>query len=89
MIGLHVRLENRHDRHTLGLGERDVLVDQVDVRVYDGELATGLAAEQIGGAGGLVVQQLSEVHTDLQGLIVKWLDKLSSDLLNSNGELTT
>jgi hypothetical protein len=30
-------------------------VDQVDVWVDDGEFALGLAAEQIGGAGSLVV----------------------------------
>ena len=34
----------------------------VDMRVDDGERAVGLAPEHVGGAGGLVVEQLSEVH---------------------------
>ena len=66
MVGLHVRLEDRDDRDALGLGQRDVVVDQVDVRVDDRELAVALAAEEIGGAGGLVVEELSEEHVDLQ-----------------------
>ena len=52
VVGLHVRLEHGDDRDALRLGERDVLVDQVDVRVDDRELRLRLAAEQIGGAGG-------------------------------------
>ena len=50
------------DRDALRLGERDVVVDQVDVRIDDRELAAALAAEQVGGAGRLVVEQLSEEH---------------------------
>ena len=38
VVGLHVGLEDGDDRHALRLGERDVVVDQVDVRVDDGEL---------------------------------------------------
>jgi len=45
-------------------GERDVLVDQIHVWVHDGELAVGLAAQKVGRAGGLVVEQLSEVHAE-------------------------
>ena len=33
----------------------DVLVDEVDVRVRDGERASGLATEQVGRARGLVI----------------------------------
>ena len=84
MVGLHVRVEHRDDRHALGLGERDVLIDKIDVRVDDRELAVGLAPQEIGGACGLVVQQLSEVHVGLHWFIAIGLDKLSSDLLNSN-----
>ena len=62
VVGLHVRVEHRDDPGALGLRERDVLVDQVDVRVDDGERAMGLAPEQVRGAGGLVVQQLTEVQ---------------------------
>ena len=60
VVGLHVRLEDGGDRHVLGLGERDVLIDQVDVRIYHGELASALAAKQVRGAGGFVVEQLTE-----------------------------
>jgi hypothetical protein len=38
------------------------LVDQVDVGIDDREPALALAAEQVGGACGLVVQELSEEH---------------------------
>ena len=49
VVGLNMRLEDGGDRDALGLGERDVLVDQVDVRIYHGELASALAAEQVRG----------------------------------------
>ena len=41
VVGLHVRLEHRDDRHALALGERDVVVDEVGVRVDDRELRRG------------------------------------------------
>ena len=66
MVGLHVGLEHGDDRDALRLGQGDVLVDEVDVRVDDGELPVRLAAEQVRGAGGLVVEQLPEEHVDLQ-----------------------
>ena len=66
VVGLHVRLEDGDDRDALGLGQRDVLIDQVDVRIDDGELASALAAEQIRGAGGLVVEQLAEEQGGLR-----------------------
>jgi hypothetical protein len=62
VVGLNVRLEHRDDRDALSLGQFHVLVDQVDVGVDDGELAPRLAAEQVGGAGGVVVEQLAEEH---------------------------
>jgi hypothetical protein len=40
------------------------------VGLDDRELAARLAAEQVGGAGGLVVQQLSEVHIGSREFIV-------------------
>jgi hypothetical protein len=55
VIGLQVRLERRDDRHALTLGQSDVLVDEVDVRVGYGERALGLATEQVRGARGRVV----------------------------------
>jgi hypothetical protein len=68
VIGLHVRVEHRHDRHVVGLGQRDVVVDQVDVWVDDRELAVRGAPEQIGGARRFVVEQLPEEHRSaLQG----------------------
>ena len=51
MVGLDVGLDDGRDHGALRFGERDVLVDEVDVRVDDGELPDGLAAEQVGGAG--------------------------------------
>jgi hypothetical protein len=62
VVGLHVRLEDRHDRDALSLGQRDVLLDEIDVRIDDRELALALAAEQVGGTCGVVVEQLAEVH---------------------------
>src|SRR5215216_4269935 len=66
VVGLQMRVEHRDDRGTLGGDERDVLVDELDVRLDDGESAVGLAPQQVRGARGLVVQQLAEVHTRLQ-----------------------
>ena len=39
VVGLHVRLEHSHDRGAERLGGREVVVDEVGVRVDDGELA--------------------------------------------------
>jgi len=55
VVGLHVRVEHGDDRRALRLGEGEVPVDQVDVRVDDGELPVRCAPEQVRGAGGLVV----------------------------------
>ena len=81
MVGLDVRVEHGDDRHALRVGQRDVLVNEVDVRVDDGELAVRLAAEQVGGARALVVQQLPEVH--VASSVTISLDKLTRNLLNS------
>jgi hypothetical protein len=62
MVSLDVRLEHSGDPRALRFGERDVVVHQVDVRIDDGELADRLAAEQVGGTGGVVVEQLSDEH---------------------------
>ena len=80
VVGLHVRLEHGDDRHALALGLLDVGVDELDARVDHGEASLRLAAEQTRSAGGAVVQELAEVHGDL---VEEGLDKLSSDLLNS------
>ena len=62
VVGLHVRLEHCDDRDALRLGQCDVVVDQIDVRIDHREPGLGLAAEEVGGAGRLVVQQLAEEH---------------------------
>ena len=66
MVGLQVRLEHGDDRHALRLGQPEVVVDEVDVGVDDGELAVRLAPEQIRRARRFVVEQLPEIHADLQ-----------------------
>ena len=55
-------LEHRDDRNALALRQRYVVVDEVDMGIDDREPAAALAAEQVGGAGGVVVEQLAEVH---------------------------
>jgi hypothetical protein len=57
-----VGLEDGDNRVALLLGQSDVLIDQVDVWIEDGELALALAAEEVGGASGFVVEQLAEEH---------------------------
>ena len=54
MIGLDVGVEDARDRCALRLGSRDVVLDEVDVRVDDRERAVRLAPEQVRGAGALV-----------------------------------
>jgi hypothetical protein len=62
VIGLDVGLEHRGDPRALRLRAGDVPIDQVDVRVHHGELARGLATEQVRRASRLVVQELAEEH---------------------------
>jgi hypothetical protein len=66
VIGLDVRLDDRHDPRALRCGELDVVVNEVGVRIDDGELPGRLAAKQIRGAGRVVVEQLAEKHVDLR-----------------------
>ena len=61
----------RREVDALRLGQCDVVVDQIDVRVDDRERAVALAAEQIRGAGGFVVEQLAEEQGGLRGCRVK------------------
>jgi len=65
VVGLDLGLDDGDDLGALRLGQRDVLVDEVDVRVDDGASPDGLATEQVGRARGLVVQELAEIHGDL------------------------
>ena len=64
VVGLDVRLQHGGDPGALGLGELDVGVDQIDVGVYDRQLALALAAQQVGGAGRFVVEELAEEHSE-------------------------
>src|SRR5436190_1151106 len=78
-----MRVEPGDDLRPLSLGESDVLVDKVDVRLQDREGTMRLAPQHVGGAGRFVVQQLSKEHrTSSRGRPYLALDKLSSDLLN-------
>ena len=65
MIGLDVGLDHGRDLCSLRFSGGDVVVDEVDVSIDDGELADRLAAEQIGGTSRLVLEELAEVHGGL------------------------
>jgi hypothetical protein len=68
VVGLQVRLERGDDRHALGLSDGDVVVDQVDMRIDDGEPPVRGAAEELRGASRVVVEQLPEEHLGLQSV---------------------
>jgi hypothetical protein len=54
---LHVRLEDGDDRRSQRGRRSQVVVDEVDVWVGDGQLAVRTAAEQVAGTGAGVVQE--------------------------------
>ena len=62
MVCLHMRLEHRDDRgaHPLRLGE--VALNQGLVWIDHGQPGLRQAAEQVRGAGGLVVQERAQNH---------------------------
>src|SRR5215210_199816 len=62
VVGLDVRLKDGDDRDLLPLGQLDVVVDKVGMGIDDREPLLRLAAEEVGRAGRLVVEELSEVH---------------------------
>jgi hypothetical protein len=62
VVGLHVRLEHGRDWCADGCGGREVLVDEIDVWIDNGQLADGGAAEQVAGAGTGVVEERSQDH---------------------------
>ena len=66
VVGLHVRVQHRDDRRALRLGDPDVCIDEVDVRLDHRQLRLGLAPKHVRGARRLVVKQLPEEHADLQ-----------------------
>ena len=84
VVGLDVGLDDGHDLRPLSLGAGDVLIDEIRMGIDDRELPLALAAEEVGGAGGLVVEELSEVHRGLQKVVWVEVDKVSIDCLNSN-----
>jgi hypothetical protein len=57
VVCLHVRLEDGDDRRAERGRRRQVIVDEVNVWIDDGELAVRSAAEQVAGAGADVVQE--------------------------------
>jgi hypothetical protein len=62
VIGLHVRLEDGHDRRTGTLGLIEVCADERLVRIDHGELPLGQAAEQIRRTRRLRVQKRTQDH---------------------------
>jgi hypothetical protein len=60
VVGVHVRLEDRDDRAADGFSGGEIVIDEVDVGVDDGQLSEGEAAEQITGARSSLVQEGSE-----------------------------
>jgi hypothetical protein len=62
MIGLDVGLEDVADGTARELGELQVLVEVVQVRVAHGELTLALSAEEVGGAAGGGVKNLAKDH---------------------------
>ena len=67
VVGLHMRLEGGDDGGALCIGQGDVVVDEVDVRIDDREPLLRLAAEEVGGAGRALVQELSKEHAPKVG----------------------
>ena len=57
VVGLHVRLEHRHDRRADRGRRSEVVVDEIDVRIDDRQRAVRGAAEQIARTGAGVVQK--------------------------------
>jgi hypothetical protein len=49
VVGLQMRLEHGHDRRSERHGRGEVVVDEVGMRVDDGQLAVRTAAEQVAG----------------------------------------
>ncbi len=62
VIGLHVRFEDGTDRRTETPGFLEVLVDEVGVRIDDGEPAVREAAELVARAGGGRKEKRPEDH---------------------------
>src|SRR5438067_10031271 len=75
-------VQDGDDLRSLRLGDGDVLIDQIGMGLDHGEGAVGLAAEDVGGAGRVVIEQLAEEHRTPWSFGRLGLDKLSSDLLN-------
>ena len=60
-----MRFEDRGERRPLTLGERNVVIDQIDVRVDHGELGVGRAPQHVRCARRVVLEQLPEEHIGL------------------------
>lgn len=62
MVGLNVRLEYGSDRRTRALGRFEVTVDELDMRIDDGETRAGEAPEQVARARRRLVQERTQDH---------------------------
>ncbi len=78
-----MRLEDRDDRRACRGRGREVVVDEVDVRVDHREALVRRASEQVGGAGRLVVEQLAEEHVRPRCLALPDLTSYQAIYLNS------
>jgi hypothetical protein len=62
VVGVHVGLEDAGDREALAPGYRHVVVHPIAGRVHDGRLPGLGAADQVGQAARLLVQDLLKDH---------------------------
>jgi hypothetical protein len=62
VVGLDMRLEDSRDRSTRALSRLDVPVHKLNVGIDDRELRAGEAAEEVAGAGRLLVQERAQDH---------------------------
>jgi molybdate transport repressor ModE-like protein len=73
VIGLHVRLEDGADWRAEAICLLEVVVDKVDMRIDDGDLAVRKATEQVARAGRRRVEERSQdhlCHTVRRGLVL-------------------
>ena len=66
VVGLQVRFQHRRDPAALGIGGRDVVVDQIRVRIDHGQLTAVLLANKYEAQAVSSFRELAEVHAGLQ-----------------------
>ena len=62
VVGLYVRLEDRDDRRATLPGGGEIRVDELRMRIDDGQLRGRETAEQVARAGGLAEEEGAEDH---------------------------